>query len=241
MRNLLLITTACATLLSGSRASAQVLPPQSERRAAIEHYLNGREWMSAERWDRAAEEFTAAVKLYPLFTDALYGLGQAYMGLERYTSAALAYQQCLEAARRVHGLHEKARFETDRRTLEVADEIRDTIRRRGANSLKGRQLDAYVSRLLSTRASLGPSYEPPAPVLLALGSAHFRAGNTGRAEYYWKEAVRVDDSLGEAWNNLAVIYHATRRRGPAREALANAERNGYRVNPRLKDDIRAMH
>ena len=74
----------------------------------------------------------------------------------------------------------------------------------------------YVSTLLRSRSSLGLPFEPPAPVLLALGSAHFRNGDRIRAEYYWREATRINDGFGEAWNNLAAVYAATARRAEAR-------------------------
>jgi hypothetical protein len=68
-----------------------------------------------------------------------------------------------------------------------------------------RQLEQHITTLLQKRSSLGLRFEPPAPVLLALGSAHFRNGDRVRAEYFWRDAARVDDGLGEAWNNLAAI------------------------------------
>lgn len=240
MRTPRLLAGACLIVLTSSLASAQVLPDEANTREAVEHYLQGQEWLSAEQWDRAATAFTAAIKLHPLMTDAYYGLGKAYMGLERYTSAALSFQRCLEAARTLHGLRAKARVESDRVLLETVDEVRDTIRRRGDTSLRSRQLEEYASKLLRSRPSLGTDFVPPAPVVLALGSAHFRAGDRGRAEYYWKEAARLDTSLGEAWNNLAAIYAASGRRAEAEDAVANAERAGFRVNPRLKADIKAL-
>jgi tetratricopeptide (TPR) repeat protein len=221
-------------------ATAQVVPDEAHRRAAVERFWAGQELLQAERWERAATEFRAAIGLNPLLTDAHYGLGESQMGLRRYTSAALAFQACLEAARRVHTLREKARVETDRQIWEEVDQVRDTIRRRRDSGLRSRQLDQYVSTLLRSRSSLGLPFEPPAPVLLALGSAHFRNGDRGRAEYYWREATRVDDEFGEAWNNLAAVYAATSRRIEAQDALTRAEQAGYRVNPRLKEEIAAL-
>lgn len=231
----LVILVSCAPV-----ATAQVMPSEANRRAAIERFWSGQELLQAERWERAAIEFRGAIALNPLLTDAHYGLGEAQMGLRRYVSAALAFQACLEAARRVHTLREKARVETDRQIWEEVDQIRDTIRRRRDTGLRSRQLDQHVSTLLRNRSSLGLPYEPPAPVLLALGSAHFRNGDRVRAEYYWRGATRVDDELGEAWNNLAAVYAATTRRVEAEDAVARAERAGYRVNPRLKEEIAAL-
>jgi len=49
-----------------------------------------------------------------------------------------------------------------------------------------------------------------------------------------------DTDLGEAWNNLAAVYAATGRKPLAEEAISHAEHAGFRVNPRLKDEIKAM-
>jgi tetratricopeptide (TPR) repeat protein len=219
---------------------AQLLPEDADRRSAIEHFWTGQDLLHTEQWEPASAEFRRAIALNPLLTDAYYGLGQAQMGLRRYTSAALAFQSCLEAARRVHTLREKARVESDRTIWDHVDEVRDTIRRRGEASLRSRQLDQYVSTLLRSRSSLGLPFEPPPPVLLALGSAHFRNGDRQRAEYYWTQAVKFDSGLGEAWNNLAAVYAASGRKPLAQEAVRHAEQAGFRVNPRLKDDINSM-
>jgi tetratricopeptide (TPR) repeat protein len=237
MRQLVCVALACLVPLV---CSAQALPSDAMARRAYDHYFEGQLHLSSERWERAAREFNAAIKLHPLLTDAHYGLGQAFMGLERFTSAALAFQDCLDAARSVHGLRESARVKNDHLTLEIIDEIRDTIRRRGPNSLRARQLDAYATRLQANRASLRAPFAPPPPVLLSLGSAHFRLQNTTRAEFYWREAVRVDPAFGEAWSNLAVVFLTQARKEEAQHAVRSAERAGFRVNPRLKDDIQRL-
>lgn len=220
------IALAPVTLLMlAATASAQVMPSEVNHRVALQHFCQGQDWLAVERWERAATEFRAAIRLNPLFTDAHYGLGRAQMGLQRYTSAAQAFQACLEAERKLHALHDKGRLASDHQTLAQINEMRETLRRRGDQDLRPR---------------LSASFEPPAPVLLALGSAHFHNGDRGRAEFYWREAARIDSSLGEAWNNLAVIYARSARRNEAQHALRQAERAGFRVNPGLRRDIAAL-
>ena len=46
-------------------------------------------------------------------------------------------------------------------------------------------------------------------------------------------------SLGEAHNNLAVVYMLTGRIREAEAAVEKAEAAGFRVNPQLKKDIKA--
>ena len=234
------IVCACAAaVVAAASLSAQVMPDERSRRQSFQHYQAGQEFLATEQWEKAASAFQQAIRLHRLFTDAHYGLGVAYMGLQRYVSAARAYEDCLAATRSLHALGERQRVEFDRLLDEEAREVADTVRRlRGG--LKARRLDQRVTDLKRMRPSLGASYEPPAGVLLALGSAHFRNGDAGRAEYYWREAARIDSALGEAWNNLAAVFAASARKGEAANAIAQAERNGFRVNPRLKEDVRLL-
>jgi tetratricopeptide (TPR) repeat protein len=235
------VVSVCFVLLAVRSSGAQITPSDPNLREAVTHYREAQGLLEAENWERAAAEFREAIRLYPLFTDAHYGLGQANMAMHRYTTAALAFQECLASARTIYDLRDKARVNADRQLLEDIAQMRDTLRRRGGEAtLRGRQLDQQVTTLLNQRASLGEPYEPPAPVLLALGSAHFRNGDRRRAEYYWTEAVRVDSGLGEAWNNLAVIYLSSGRKKEAGDAVQTAERTGFHVNPQLKDDIARM-
>ena len=241
MKKLATGVVVCVLLLVARSSAAQVPASDADLREAFTHYRAAERWLASEQWERAATEFREAIRRYPLFTDAHYGLGQANMALHRYTTAALAFQECLASARSIYGLRDKARIDADRQLLENVDEIRDTVRRRGGeSSLRARQLDQHVTTMLYQRASLGAPFEPPAPVLLALGSAHFRNGDRTRAEYYWTEAARIDNTLGEAWNNLAVIYLSSGRRKEADDAVRAAERTGFHVNPQLKDDIAKM-
>jgi tetratricopeptide (TPR) repeat protein len=228
-------------------ASAQGLASDADRKEAIKHYRAGHEFLSAEQWEKAADAFRLAIKHDPLLTDAHYGLGQSYMGLQRYATAIQAFENCIDAARTFDGLRQKNRAATDRAIDEEIRELRDSVRRVASGqvrvaqpTIKVTQLEQRIDELERSRSSMGTRFEPPATVLLSLGSAHFRNGDRAGAETNWTEAVQVNGKLGEAWNNLAVIYLGSGRKQDAENAVKNAERSGFRVNPRLKDDIKAM-
>jgi tetratricopeptide (TPR) repeat protein len=223
----------------------QSLASEPARREAFQHYRTGQEFLSAEQWDKAAEEFTQATKNDPLFTDAYYGLGQAHMGARRFASAAQAFQATIESAQKIHQLRERDRVTADRQIDDQLRAVRESLRAVQQSTAGGvqaqmRQLEARARELERSKSSLGQPFEPPAEVLLSLGSAHFRNDDRASAEKFWAEAVRVNSRLGEAWNNLAVIYLTSGRKKEAEDAVKNAERTGFRVNPRLKDDINAM-
>lgn len=231
-----------AFILGAADAAGQSLASDADRRRAFQHYRAGQELLLTERFDLAAEEFRGAIRFEPLFTDAHYGLGQSLMGAQRYVRAIQAFGQCIEAAKRMHGLRERDRVANERAIDDEIRELRETRRRLAANGqvLKAMQIEQRIDEVERSRSSLGTGFETPASVLLALGSAHFRTGDRSTAEHYWSEAVRVNRDLGEGWNNLAVVYLASGRAQDAHDAVRNAERAGFRVNPQLKLDIRAL-
>ena len=221
-------------------AASQSFASDADRRSALIHYRNGQELLASEQFEAAAGAFRTAIGFEPLLTDAHYGLGHAYMGLERYASAIQAFGRCIEAARTLHDLRNRDRVAADRAIDEELRELRDTMRRRKGQPLRVMQLEARITEVERSRSSLGQPFETPASVLLALGSAHYRNGAVDAAEQQWSSAVRVNSKLGEAWNNLAVIYMTTGRKQEAEAAVSRAESAGFRVNPRLKAEIRAM-
>lgn len=224
-------------------ADTAQLASDTARREAFARYRAGQEFMSAEQWEKAVVEFQAAIKLDRLFTDAHFGLGQAYMALRRFASAVQAFEACIAAARDIHALRDRDRVAGEQQIEDEIRELRETIRQMAAQpgrELRRLQLEQRLADLQRSRSSLGQPFEPPAGVLLSLGSAHFRNGNAAGAEASWLEAVRVNDRLGEAWNNLAVIYLTSGRKAEALAAVGAAERAGFRVNPKLKADIKGM-
>jgi tetratricopeptide (TPR) repeat protein len=234
-----------AAIIGVGAAAASAQTTEQDRRTAYKHYQVGQELLSAERWEKAADEFRAAIALDALFTDAHYGLGRAFMGMQRYASAAQAYEGCIGAARSLHGLREKDRVGTDQHITEQIRALREAIaniRRQKTGGIENQilQLEARVRELERSKSGLPGPFEPPAEVLLALGSAHFRNGDREAARISWESAVRVNSRLGEAWNNLAVVHMQAGRKAEAEAAVRNAEKAGYRVHPGLKDEIKKL-
>jgi tetratricopeptide (TPR) repeat protein len=238
------LVTALLVAFAAVLVGAQGLASDQDRREALKEYRLGQELLTSEQWEKAAAAFERAIKRDSLFTDAHFGRGQAYMGLRRYVTAIQAFEATIEAARTLHGLRDKNRVEVDRQIDDEIRELRDQLRRtqtlKGSVAVRSTALDERLRDLERQKSSLGSAFEPPAAVLLSLGSAHFRNGDRTSAEELWAQAVRINSRLGEAWNNLAAIYLSSGRKKQAEEAVRNAERAGFRVNPRMKDDIRQM-
>jgi len=223
-----------------SDVSAQRLADAPTRREAIELYRTGRELMSAEKFDRAAEAFTKSIEKDGLLTVSHYSLGQAYMNLQRFASAIKAYQGCIEAVRALHTLAQSSQFEVEKQRDSEMREMRETIAilQHNGHPLQATQAEQHLHDLENQRSSVNGVFRPPAEVLLSLGSAYFRNGDRDEAEAEWKAAIDVNPKLGEAHNNLAVVYMQTGRLDAAQKEITLAEKNGFRVNPQFKEDLK---
>jgi tetratricopeptide (TPR) repeat protein len=229
--------------LAPAYADAQKIADETSRRQAVELYRSGMEFMSSERFDKAAEAFTASIEKDRLLTIAHYQLGQAYMNLKRPASALQAYKGCLQAMEALHHLEESNKFEVDKQRQETIREMRTELGRNvKIDPLRRTVIEQRVHELEQEHsAPIGSPFRPPAFVLLAIGSAHFRNGDREAAEAQWRAAVDANPKLGEAHNNLAVIYLGKGQKADAENAVKQAEKNGFKVNPQLKEDIRKLN
>ena len=241
---------AVPILLACAGATYAQTGDELSRRQALERYRVGQELLTAERYEQAAAEFTAAIKLDPLLTLAHYGLGQSYMGLKRYASAILAFTGCKEAYAALANMRQTNAFETDRRMDDEIRELRESVNAARTGKIKGAgensvivyQLEKRLDDLERMRQNRlrGEEHQPPAELSLALGSAYYRNRQPQDAEREWLLAVKGNPKLGEAHNNLAALYLVTGRKKEAEEAVKAAERARFRVHPQLKADIQKM-
>jgi len=218
--------------------SAQKIADEPSHREALAHFRVGQELMSAERFAQATEEFIKAIDLDPLLSLAHYQLGQASMNLQRYASAIKAYKDCIEAERQLFTLKQTNRFEVEKQKDDEIRELKNLL-----DSGKGRAptmmgLEQRLRDLENQRHQTGGTFQPPAQALVALGSAYFRNGDRDAAEAQWRAAIEANPKLGEAHNNIAVIYMQTGRFEEALQELTLAEKAGFKVNPQFKADLK---
>jgi Tfp pilus assembly protein PilF len=237
----------CFALAPASRASAQLVDDVSHVNA-LTHYRLGRELFHDEQFAKAAEEFQIAIKFDPLLTIGHYELGQSHMALRQYQQAIRAYVGCRTAFESMASMLARNDFIVDQRRDDEIRELKETIGELRSDHIKvatGRdamiaRLEHRISDLERTKQRSSVRFETPAELSLALGSAYFRSGDLVSAEREWKIAITANNRLGEAHNNLAALYAMIGRKQLAEDAVKEAEKSGYQVNPRLKSDIRGM-
>lgn len=231
---------------------AAVVPqaPLSEREqvAASQHFKRGMESLLRDKYDVAEQEFKGAVAIDPLYDAAFYGLGQVYMATKRYDEALKAYLASRDAFKAATAAEVMAGTEADRRIRDQIDALKDNernmMRLMAQNPTAQQSIDQVreqIQQLESRKNRRTGTSPPPVPagISMAIGSAYFRLNDVANAEKEYKAALEVNPSFGEAHSNLAVVYFVTGRLADAETELKAAEKVGFRVNPRLKDDIAA--
>jgi tetratricopeptide (TPR) repeat protein len=218
----------------------------TDRARAQPAYQRGLELRSREAFEEAEREFASAVRIDPTFDMALYMLGRTQLDLKDYAAAVVSLRRCralhlAEASRSSDDRREGERLRRERiqeinrfigeleRVTPQTDRIKEQIRQFRERVRQIQDLD----RVDGFRQALAV----PAFVSLSLGSAYFRSGDLAEAETAYVEAVSTDPKIGEAYNNLAVVYMETGRYTLADQAIASAEGTGLRVAPALKQEI----
>jgi tetratricopeptide (TPR) repeat protein len=228
--------------LAAAVALAAQLPENA--RLALARYKEGVDQMRVEQWEEAAESFKAAFALDPHMVLAAYNLGQCRMAQKRFVEAVAAYKTARTAFEDLSTLSQKERGQRDRARRDEINALRDSLARLHTMTGKGITEMAYQTRfedrirLLESMEMKGDTPPPvPAEMPLALGSAYFRQEKLEDAERAYREAVSLNPKLGAAHNNLAVICLLTGRVDEAEAETRLAEESGFKVNPRLKEDI----
>jgi tetratricopeptide (TPR) repeat protein len=236
-----MLTTVLALLLAFAPAG---MSPEAAKRRAQEHHREGQQLMTEEKFEQAVKAFQKAVEFDPLLFMAFYNLGQSHMALKQYPQAVTAYQGAKDAVLRINQLGSQESAERYRAGKDEINDLRRTIADVRTGVAKVAQPEMLIVRLeerlrVLEGMQMGTSdmTRVPAEVNLALGSAYFRQNMMPEAEKAYVAAVKDNNKLGAAHNNLTVIYMLTGRFKEARASLKSAEKAGFKVSPQLKADL----
>jgi tetratricopeptide (TPR) repeat protein len=252
----IVLATLLMVILADAGQSATLAqsprPNQAQQQLALTHNRAGWSYLAAERWEPARDEFLQAIELNTRLVTAHYGLGKAYMGLRAYPAAVGAFEACRDVHKMMQSAVLTTQLERNQWRQEYMRELEEALREQQraatgtrAQSQTGRHVSdlEHQMRLLRDEersgASIGTNIDVPAEVYLALGSALFRSERLAEAEVEYRNALQTRPGYGEAHNNLAVIYLLSGRYDESEQAIKQAERNGFRVNPQLKEDLKA--
>ncbi len=235
-------------------APSPQLPQVADRdkQQAVEHYRAGQDALRSERYEVAEREFQASIKLDPTYELPRYGLGQTYMAMKRFANAITAFVNCRDV---IHANNVADALDDTKRQRRIDDELQELENQKAVAKSPGhvatpasagtlqsylQQLDERIGTLKEERHRPVATGDGPTPawLSLALGSAYFRTDAYDDAEREYKAAIVVNPKLGEAHNDLAVVYLITKRPVEAAAELNAAEKSGFKVNAQLKEDVK---
>jgi len=169
------------------------------------------------------------------------------MATKRYAEAVIAYRACRDAFHAEDSLQLMDNKAAEQRLEDQIQALKEQVRLLQSGrtttinpAVTIQRLEDQIHDLERRRHRAGSEPQPTPPgVSLALGSALFRTGAMKEAEREYLAALKVNPNLGEAHNNLAVVYMLTGRLDEAEKSVQQAEKASFRVHPQLKKDIAA--
>lgn len=201
---------------------------------------------------RASESFEKALAVLPTFPDAHLGLGHIALGEQRFDDALHSYLRARDGYLALGSALQQIREQNYRDTQQQIGQVRDQISSLGRATTNARtdarteaeiarQLTALQDQLRRLEAIEPPresaSAEPPAEVWFFIGNAQFRLERYDEARASWEQSAKLNPGFAQIHNNLAVVYWKAGRFGDAQTELATAERLGFPVNPKMKEDL----
>jgi tetratricopeptide (TPR) repeat protein len=241
-----LLAALMSLLVLSAPLAAQTLT-NAERDRARTHNRMGWDALRAEQYPAAIKSFQAAIDIRPDYEYAYYGLGRAYLASRRFVEAITVLERCrdlykAQGSKQFSSIQDAQRHREDR-VLEIDEQIR--LLRTGPQTVAtqdlARQYDTIKRDLQEAiRRNQGLTIDATVPpfVLLSLGSAYFRGNRPTDAEREYRAAIDADPRLGEAHNNLAVVYLQSGKFEDASRSLASAKKAGFKVNPELEKAIK---
>jgi tetratricopeptide (TPR) repeat protein len=234
-----------ALLALAAPVLAQTTIKPADQQKAQAYYQQGWKALASESFEQAVAAFSEATALDPQLKLGFYGLGTAHMGLKHFPEAVKAYEHARDLYAEKNIFANKGDvdqlLEEEQRQLQVALQQFGATTSSMTSSPRILDLQAQYRQMQRKRDMVRDVdlRDPVAAfVHLALGSAYLRSNRLAAAEPEYKAAVADDPKMGEAWNNLAVVYLETNRLDDADRAVKAAEKAGFHVPPGLKDDIK---
>ncbi len=193
--------------------------------------------------------FRKALEIAPDFPDAHVGLGQMAMAEQRYKDAYAAFQRAEtayieyanEVIRRAQQ-NENAKMDEMARLADASSQVAISSSKSGAAPMAQAKLYNRAQQLAISDGPLPTSVEltnPLGQIDYYAGNALFRLGELAGAIDYFEASVKYSPLHLPSYVNLAIAYWKSGRSEDALSALARAEAQGLKVDPKLRADISA--
>lgn len=257
---LFLLAAWGATALPAQERFVMSQEDSNKFRLARQHYQKGGQMMAKNNQKDAKKEFTACVETFPDYAHAWYALAQIaygegdlamsadYIGKAKQTFPKLAIldnnteMQYLEMLRAERSRAQDKLFDTKDMLsrLSMNTKLTEVERNRLQTQYQNQIMQLENSlRELDQRLSkpIPEANEIPADFYYVHGNIFFKMKKYMDSMQQYLEAVRVDPTHGEAYNNLANLHYMARKYEKALYYLDKAISNGFQSDPRFREAL----
>lgn len=214
-------------------------------------FLKGKEYFLKENYKKSEKELKKCIETMPEHVEAHFYLSQVIYKKEDFQKALEHIEKAKTNYKLMADLFDYAHQERIFQLREQVDIINSNIsilqdkRSKTTNPDTIRTLDAEITSLESkigiVRSKLTdfvpPSESIPADYFYFHGNILFRLNKHQEAFREYLEAIKINPQHGNAYNNLANLYHMGKEYQKALDCLNQAEANGAEINPKLKKAI----
>jgi tetratricopeptide (TPR) repeat protein len=223
------------------------------------NYEKGKMYFAREDYKKAKKEFTKILKELPEHADALFFMSQVFYK-EGNLDEALSYVQNAKdnyefTAKMKIEMEKVSRQKLEEKKLNLEDKIEELENQKailpqtseageeGEDRKKRLQtrIDEYKQQIESIDAQLALPLssmdEIPAEYCYINGNIYFRMKKFQEAHDQYQEAIQIDPTHGDSYNNLAALYFQVKQYQKAMDYLEQAEANGAKVNPEFKKAV----
>jgi tetratricopeptide (TPR) repeat protein len=220
------------------------------------NYEKGKMYFAREDYNKAKKEFEKILDKLPEHADALFFLSQIFYK-EGKLDDALKYVQNAKAnykftAKMKIEMAKLSKQNLEEKKQKLEDNIRELeaqignlplsseVGEEGEDRKKRLQtkIDETKKQIENIESQLAlplPSEdEIPAEYCYVNGNIYFRMKKFQEAHDQYQEAIRIDSSHGDSYNNLAALYFQVKQYQKAMDYLNRAEENGAKINPEFK-------
>ncbi|MDP8263150.1 MAG: tetratricopeptide repeat protein [Candidatus Ancaeobacter aquaticus] len=212
------LIVSCTLISSGIAEDAMEIADKCYDQAT--DYFNNKDY------DLAVELYSEAANLDPDYVDAYYGLGMSYVRLKQYKKAFEAFEEALfidsDHAQSHYGMG--IMYPIVMRNNDKAIEHFETYLRLKPRASDRDKVEGWIDNLRRK----GKIHRNPEMVeMYNSGVDAFNRGHYDEAEYYYKEALRLNKHYGPAHNALGLVYV----RGGRYHDAAKEFETALKINP----------
>lgn len=214
-------------------------------------FLKGKEYFLKENYKKSEKELKKCIEAMPEHVEAHFYLSQVLYKKEDFQKALEHIEKAKTNYKLMADLFDYAHQERIFQLREQVDIIDSNIsilqdkRSKTTNPDTIRTLDAEITSLEQqigiVRSKLTdfvpPSESIPSDYFYFHGNILFRLIKYQEAFREYLEAIKINPQHGNAYNNLANLYHMGKEYQKALDCLNQAEANGAEINPKLKKAI----